>query len=153
MHDIEVSDEGVIHADAATVVRAVMDEVASKTHWWRPDWEARPRGDIPVDRVGGMFDVHVQRGMAVRFTARVREISDQRLCVEYVDGAYVGEGTWTFEPAGSQTRVRFHWHVRPHGWLRWFVLTDRQRKMIGDVQHQVMQAGFERLDRFLAQRE
>lgn len=153
MRDIDVEDEGTIHAETATVIRAVIDELSGKTHWWRPDREARKRGKTPVDQVGGMFDIQVHRGMTAQFTARVCEITDRILRVEYVDGAYVGDGIWSFEPAGNETRVGFHWHVQPHGWLRWFVLTDWQRKTIGEIQHQVMQAGFERLDRFLQQRE
>ncbi len=153
MRDIDVEDEGIIHGEAATVIRAVIDELSGKTHWWRPDWEAKKRGKTPIDQVGGMFDIQVHRGMATQFTARVCEVTDRRLRVEYVDGAYVGEGIWYFESVGNETRVGFHWHVQPHGWLRWFVLTERQCKMIGDVHHQVMQAGFERLDRFVQQRE
>jgi len=62
MPKIDVVDEAIIDAGCAVVAKAIMDEAMGKTHWWLPHWEAKPRGAIPPDQVGGMTDVTIRRG-------------------------------------------------------------------------------------------
>ncbi len=149
MLEIDVEDETTINAEPATVLRALIDEAAGRTHWWLPHWEARPHGDIPPDRVGGMFDIIVRRGVTVKWTAKVVEVTDKQWRVEYVEGAYRGEGTWTFEPINGKTRLRFHWQVRPMGWLRWLLRLAPSSQRKGTSHHEVMKAGFAGLNRYL----
>jgi hypothetical protein len=149
MFEIDVEDEAIIDADPATVSKAIMDEAAGKTHWWLPYWEARPRGDIPPDRVGGTFDITVRRGVTVRFAAKIVEITDKTLQVQYVEGAYKGEGTWTFEPVDGKTRLHFRWRVQPTGWLYWLLRLAPSSAKRGRSHHEVMKAGFEGLNQFV----
>ena len=140
-------DEVVIDADPATVAKAITDEAAGKTHWWLPLWEAKQRGDIPPNQVGGIFDitVHGRRG-TVKFTAKTTEIKENMARVEYVEGAFRGEGIWTFEPVDGKTRLRFRWRVRPSGWLLRLLAPFID---IGQSHHEVMKAGFEGLNQYV----
>jgi len=151
MFEIDVEDEAIIDADPATVSRALIDEAAGRTHWWLPYWEAKPHGDIPPDRVGGMFDIIVRRGVVIRFTAKLVEITDNQLRWEYVGGAYSGEGIWRFEPAEGKTRLRFRWRVRPMGWLRWLLRVAPSSERKGTSHREVMKAGFAGLNRYINQ--
>jgi len=121
MSEFDLVDEAIIDADPATVARAIRDEAMGKTHWWLPYWETKPRGNIPTDQVGGMTDITVHKGVTVRFTAKTVEVTENLLGLEYVEGAYRGEGIWTFEPVDGKTRLRFRWRVQPTGWLRWLL--------------------------------
>jgi hypothetical protein len=148
MSEIDVVDEAIIDADPATVAKAITsDEAAGKTHWWLPLWEAKQRGDIPPNQVGGMIDitVHGRRG-TVKFTAKTTEIKENMARVEYVEGAFRGEGIWTFEPVDGKTRVRFRFRVQPSGWLLRLMAPFVN---IAQSHHEVMKAGFEGLNQYL----
>ncbi len=147
MLEILAEDEAIIDADRAAVSKAIIDEAAGRTHWWLPHWEATPHGDIPPGRVGSMFDVTVRSGVTVRFTAKVVEINDARMRVEYVRGAYRGKGTWSFEPEDGKTRLRFRWRVRPMGWLGWLLRLSPSTAREARSHHEVMKAGFAGLNR------
>jgi hypothetical protein len=151
MLEIDAEDSALIDADPAAVRRAIVDEAAGRTHWWSPYWEATPRGDIPPDRVGGMYDVVVHSGVTVRFTARVVEISEAHLRVEYIGGAYRGTGTWDFEPEHGKTRLRFRWRVQPKGWLSWLLRLSPSSAREARSHHAVMNAGFAGLNRYLGE--
>jgi hypothetical protein len=148
MLEIDAEDSAIIDAEPGAVRRAIIDEAAGRTHWWLPHWQARPRGDIPPDRVGGMFEVVVRSGVTVRFTAKVVEISEAHFRVEYVGGAYRGEGAWSFEPEDSKTRLRFRWRVRPKGWLSWLLRLSPSAAREGRSHHAVMRAGFAGLNQY-----
>jgi hypothetical protein len=150
MLQIDVEDAAVIDADPAAVRGAIIDEAAGRTHWWAPHWQGRPRGDIPPDRVGGMFDVVVRSGITVRFTVKVVEISEAHFRVEYVGGAYRGEGAWSYEPEDGKTRVSYRWRVRPKGWLSWLLSLSPSRAKEAGSHHAVMAAGFAGLNRYFA---
>jgi hypothetical protein len=147
--EIDVEDETTINAEPATVLKTLVNEAAGRTHWWLPHWEGKPHGDILPDQVGGMFDIIVRRGITVRFTAKVVEITDKKWHVEYIDGAYRGEGIWTFEPVDGKTHLRFQWKVRPMGWLRWLLSLAPSSSRKGTSHHEVMKAGFAGLNRYL----
>jgi hypothetical protein len=147
MLEIDAEDEAIIDSDPAAVSKAIIDEAAGRTHWWLPHWQARPRGDIPPGRVGSMFDVTIRSGLTVRFTAKVVEINDAGMRIEYVGGAYRGEGTWRFQPANGKTRLRFRWRVRPVGWLSWLLRLSPSSARKARYHHEVMQAAFAGLNR------
>lgn len=110
--------------------------------------ELHPYGRIPADRVGGLIDMTVRHGAAVRFRCRVTAISETELRVEYVGGAFRGDGAWRFEPAAGKTRVTFRWRARPAGPLGW--LAPRTLlAWIARSHHDVMQAGFAGLNAYL----
>ncbi len=149
MLEIDVVDEAIIDGDPSVVRKALIDEAAGRSHWWLPYWQARPHGETPPDRVGGMFDVIVRKGITVRFTARVEEMTEKHLRLEYVAGAYRGEGTWSLEPVDGKTRLRFRWRVRPMGWLGWLLRLSPSSQRKGGAHREVMKAGFAGLNRYL----
>ena len=150
MITIDVEDTGLIDAEPAAVRAALMDEIAGRTHWWAPYLRCKQRGSIPVDQVGGIFDGVIHSGGFARFTARVIELSEHHVRLEYTGGDFRGEGTWTLEPEGSKTRVCFHWHVIPAGWLGLMLRFGPGKAGnagIGDSYHAVMRKAFEGLNR------
>lgn len=83
------------------------------------------------------------------FIARTIEVIPGRMLrLQYVEGDIRGEGTWTLEPEGNQTRLRFRWCVRPHRLLFRLLAPFVD---FGRTHSEVMQVGFVRLDRYLAQ--
>jgi hypothetical protein len=148
MIEIDVEDVAVIDADPVAVRRAILDETAGTTHWWSPHCQARPRGEIPSDQVGGMYDVVVRSGITLRFTAKVVEITATNLRVGIVGGAYRGEGTWSFQPEDRKTRLMYRWKVRPTGWLNWLLSLSPSRAKEAKEHHAVMAAGFAGLNRY-----
>jgi hypothetical protein len=115
-----------------------------------PDLEAEPRGTAPADRVGALTDVTVHRLGTPLFTARtVEAVPGQILRVQYVEGDIRGEGTWTLEPEGTQTRLRFRWRVRPYRWVFRLLAPFVD---FGRMHSEVMQIGFVRLGQYLGQR-
>ncbi len=152
MLEIDTEDEAIIDAGLATVRQAIIDETAGRTHWWLPEWQARPRGGAAPDHVGAMVDITVRKGVTVRFTARMTEIDERHIRSEYVAGAYRGIGTWEFEPVDGKTRARFRWRVRPTGWLSWLIRLEPARRR-GQAHHQVMVDGFTALTQHLAARQ
>ena len=148
MSEIDVVDEAIIDADPATVAKAITDEAAGKTHWWLPLWEAKQRGDIPPDQVGGIFDitVHGRRG-TVKWTDKTIEVTENMVRLESFEGAFRGEGTWTFEPVDGKTRLRYRWRVRPSGWL--LRLLAPFIDIGGRSHHETMKAGFEGLNQYV----
>jgi hypothetical protein len=146
---IDVGDESLIDAEPAVVLKALINEAAGRTHWWLPFWQAETCGDIPPDQVGGIFDVTVRKGITVKFRARVVEISDKNWRVKYIGGAYRGYGDWSFEPKGGKTHLRFHWQVQPKGWLGWLLRFAPSSQKKGTSHHEVMNAGFAGLSRYL----
>ncbi len=147
MITIDVEDTALIDAEPAVVRAALADEIAGRTRWWSPYLQSKQRGSIPVDQVGGMMDGVIHSGGSARFTARVMDISDHHLRIEYVDGDFRGEGTWTFEPQDNKTRVCFHWHVIPAGWLSLLLRFGPANAGIADSHHALMRAGFAGLNR------
>ena len=151
MLEIDCTDEAIIDADPATVLKAIADESMGKTHWWLPCWEGKPRGDIPYDQVSGMIDVTVHKGPTVRFTLKTVEVTENRLRVEVVGGDFRGEGIWTFEPVDGKTRARFRWHVRPTGLIGFMLRFAPPEERAGRSHREVMKAGFEGLNQHLRQ--
>jgi uncharacterized protein YndB with AHSA1/START domain len=151
MREVDVLDEALINAPPNAVFRALIDQASGKAPWWLPDLEAEPRGTTQADRVGALTDVTVHRLGTPHFTARtVEAVPGQILRVQYVEGDIRGEGTWTLEPAGTQTLLRFRWRVRPHRWMFRLLAPFVD---FGRMHSEVMQIGFVRLSQYLGQRQ
>ncbi len=154
MITIDVEDTALIDAEPAAVRAALADETAGRTNWWSPYVQSKQRGSVPVDQVGGMFDAVIHSGGSARFTGKVVESSDHHLRIEYTEGDFRGEGTWTFEAQEDKTRVCFHWHVVPAGWLSLLLRFGPANTGIAASQHALMGAMFAGLNRrFQAARE
>jgi uncharacterized protein YndB with AHSA1/START domain len=147
MPEFDVVDEAVLAADPATVFQALLDEAMAITRWWLPHLEMKPRGGTPPNQVGGVVDITIHRPGKPSFAARTAEIVQNERCrVEYVEGDFSGGGTWTVEPIGNQTRLRYHWQARPTRLL--FRLLSPFIDM-GKMHSEVMKAGFGGLDEYL----
>jgi ribosome-associated toxin RatA of RatAB toxin-antitoxin module len=101
------------------------------------------RADILVSDTG-----RLERWDAARFVGvvRVRE-EERRLLLEYIDGAFLGTGEWTFEPVDeAHTRVRMVWRTDPNGLLTRIVA---RLQDVGAAHSRVMARGFEQLQAYV----
>ncbi len=149
--EFDVVDEAVINADPATVYNAFLDEVKGSTNWWEPHWNAKSRGIIPTNQVGNILDITVRRpGKKLRFSTKTTEIiENQFIRVEYIEGDFLGDGEWTFEPENGKTKIRFRWRARPNSLLLKLI----SRFIDIEKGHsEVIQAGFEGLNKYLKQK-
>ncbi len=153
MIEIDAVDTALIDADVTTVRAAIADEFSAKTHWWLPYLQATPRGDIPADQVGAIFDISVRGSFPSKFTAKVVEIGETQFRVEYIGGEFRGEGIWTFEPQNEKTRVSFRWHVTPVGWTSLLLSLNPTAARQAAPHHEVMRAGFAALNEHVSKRE
>ena len=151
MSEIDAVDEAIIDADPETVAKALMDEIEGKTHWWQPSLKTEPHGSILPTEEGGMFDVIVHGGGGpIRWTNKTIQVTENMMRAEMVDGAFKGEGTWTFEPIDGKTLVRYHWRAQPNSWALKLVAPFIN---LEQSHHQLMIAGLEGLKRYVKQRK
>jgi ribosome-associated toxin RatA of RatAB toxin-antitoxin module len=147
MAEYDVIDEAIIDADTATAYNTFLDEVRGLTDWWKPYWESKLRGDIPVGEVGAVVDITVRHAGTTRFTAKVTEmIENQLIKVDFIEGEFLGDGEWTFEPVDGKTKVRFHWQVRANSLP--IKLVDLFMD-IGKLHSEVIQAGYKGMNEYL----
>jgi hypothetical protein len=147
MTKIDVVHEAIIDADQWRTFKAVVDEASGRTHWWMPYWESKPRGDKQFGRVGSVTDITIHGIGTPKLSARVTEMIGGKLVnVEFLEGDFLGEGQWTFEPVDGKTRVRYRWNVVPHRWL-YRVLAPFIN--IGKRHSRIVQEGFKGLNRYL----
>jgi hypothetical protein len=145
MKEIDVTDEGIVHATSTVVFKAIVDLMAGRGSWWAPHLFVRPIGERTADGIGCASVIRVPR--RARFVARIEEaVAPLRLRVSYIGGDFRGSGLWTFEQLERSTRVVFRWRVFPaRFWLRWMsAVVERNHS-------RVMRIGFESLDRHLQQ--
>ena len=72
--------------------------------------------------VGALTEITLPSKFAVKFISKTVEIKENELWrVQYVGGVFRGEGLWRFEPIDGNTKVSFHWRVRPSGLLSRFL--------------------------------
>jgi hypothetical protein len=152
----DVLDEATIAATPAEIVRALLDEAAGRSHWWKPFLRMRQRGDTPPTEVGAVMDFTVteggmlgQRWAVARFSGRVTAFeAERRLVLEYFDGDFRGTAEWTLNPVGAgHTHIAVRWMTDPHGGMR-------LRARFADVpsiNSRVMQEGFRAIERFAAE--
>jgi uncharacterized protein YndB with AHSA1/START domain len=146
---IDVVDEAIIGADPATVFKALIDEASGRTHWWMPRMELKPRGE--QGQVGSVVDITVHRPGTTKFSERATEVIEGRsMKAEIFEGAFLGNGEWTFEPIDGKTKVRYRFNVIPHG-LMLRILAPFIN--IGKIHSEVMQEGFRAMNHYLTQRQ
>jgi ribosome-associated toxin RatA of RatAB toxin-antitoxin module len=101
--------------------------------------------------VGAILDITVHHAGTTRFAAKTTEIIENQLIrVEFVEGDFVGEGKWTFDPENGRTKIWFRWKVRPNRLLTRVISRFID---IGKLHSEVTQAGFEGLNEYLKQKE
>ncbi len=148
--DFDVNDEAFIDADPLTVFHALVNEVRGDTQWWRPHFEAKPRDPELFGQVGSVVDVQIRWILRPRFSAKVREVEAGRLFrVEFFQGAFIGSGNWSFEPAEQGTHVQFRWAVRSNLW-RYSLAAPFVD--LGAIHSKVVRAGFEGLQEYVRER-
>jgi len=149
MSRIDVMDEAIIDADPSTVFKALIEELRGVTSWWKLHLESTPRDKEKFGRKGSVFDITVHRVGTPKFTARITEIIEGKLLnVEYIEGDFLGNGEWSFEPIDGKTKVRFRWNVvikRP----LYRVLGSY---VVGKAHSGVMQQGLKEMNRYLTQK-
>ncbi len=116
MREYDVTEEDWFDTDPSRVFRALIDESAGTTHWWTPDLEIHPTSGAGAE-IGSTFEMEVSaRPRRLRWSGRVTErVEDRRLRAEFTDGDFVGEGLWTVDFVGGETRLRYRFHVLPNG--------------------------------------
>lgn len=149
---IDVIDEEVFRADVHAVFEALLNELRGVTHWWSPTLEAQPLPGRAPGTVGAKLRVKnpgALLGPTWHFIEELEELApDARLRLRSLEGDFVGDVVWTVEPThGSQTRVRFRWHVRPYSFRC------RMMTRVVDVtktQSRIHRQGFDGLRAYLA---
>lgn len=108
MPKIDVLDEAVIDAPPIVFYRALLNEYSGVTRWWMPYFEFKPRGDMPMDHEGAIFDITIHDKMTLKFSVKITEIVEAKSIEEEYAGEFVGTGKWTFEPTtDGKTKVQF----------------------------------------------
>ena len=118
MAEFNVIDEGIINAESSDVYEALLAEYSGKTNWWMPYVESRLIEGNNLSEPGALLDITVHGTMNIRFTTKTIEtINGELWRSQYVGGAFRGEGIWKLETANVNTKLSYHWHVRPYGLL------------------------------------
>ena len=119
MAEYDVIDDAIIYAKPDVVYQALLTEYTGETKWWMPHVEAKPREAGAVDQPGALIDLAVHHRGTTRFTVKTIETKKNELWrLQYVAGAFRGEGTWKLEEVDGNTKVSYRWHCRPSGPLR-----------------------------------
>ena len=128
-----------------------MNEIAGVTYWWMPYLEFKPRGDMPVDREGAIFDATINptSRMNAKFSAKVTKIVEAKLIEEEIAGDFVGTASWTFEPKDGKTKVQFRFNARTNRLLMslFSPFVDFEKR-----HSDTMQKGFKALNSYLSKK-
>ncbi len=147
----DVSNAATIAATPAEIVRALLDEAAGRSQWWRPSLRMRQRGSRPLPEIGAAVDITVTgEPWTARFSARVTAFEpDKRLVLTYYDGDFRGTEEWTLDPVDAgHSRIATRWKTEPQGVVR---LATRFVDISGSYS-KVMQEGFRAIERYTARR-
>jgi len=145
----DVTEEAIIHADPGAVYNAIIDLYDGKTSWWLPDFSSRLCDGASSGDIGALYEVTIHALCPITFMTRtVQAIQNEMLVVDYVGGAFIGQGVWTFEDVAGNTKISLRWRTNP-GSL--FMRRVAPFYPVAKNHSSVMQAGFRRLDRFLNQ--
>lgn len=147
MTKYDVTDEAIVNASPEVVFDALVDVFDGRVNWWLPHLSSRLRAGVSCREVGTLFDVTVHPLVPLRFTGKTVEVRrPDKLVVHYIGGAFKGESLWTFETAGSDTKLRLRWRTNPSGL---FLKLASLCVPIGKGHSQVMQKGFVRLNAYV----
>ncbi len=114
MPKIDVTDEGVINAPPLEVYKAVLNMYAGNAQWSPPTTIYKLRGDLPALSEGSIVDMTFHDGMVTfNVSGKFTKIVEPTLIEEEVSGAFIGTGTWTFEPTkDGKTKVKYRFAAR-----------------------------------------
>jgi len=114
----DVTDEAIINASPDVVFNAIKDEHDGRTSWWMPHLSAKLREGDSYGKVGTLVDntVGVHGKFPIRFTTKTVEVKNNEMIrVDYVKGAFRGEGLWKFESLEGKTKLSYRWRTSPSG--------------------------------------
>jgi ribosome-associated toxin RatA of RatAB toxin-antitoxin module len=147
MAKYDVTDEAIINASPDVVYNAVIDEYDGKTSWWMPHLSSKLREGNSCSKVGALLDLTVHGKRPIKFTAKTVEAKNNEMIrVNYVEGAFRGEGLWKFESLEGKTKLSFRWRTSPSGLLLRILAPFLP---IEKSHSDVMKAGFNNLNKFL----
>ena len=150
MPEIDVTDEVFLNFEPHIVFKALMDESAGVTQWWRPHMVGSKIDGPAFGQPGGKVHIKVNCFGWPQFTLEAVEIQDDRLIrVKYLEGSFVGEGTWTLHSENGGTRLSFRWQVQPNELM--FKLS-APFISAPKLHSGVMEKGFEALNHYLETR-
>jgi uncharacterized protein YndB with AHSA1/START domain len=115
MVEIDVTDEAVIEAPPIEVYKAVLDMYAGNAKWSPPSTIYKLRGDATTVSEGSIVDmtIHGGRGVTFKVSGKFTKIEEAKLIEEEVSGAFIGTGTWTFEPTTKgKTKLQYRFNAR-----------------------------------------
>ena len=150
MPKIDVTDEAVIDSPPMVVYKAILDEFAGVTHWWMPYNGFKMRGDVPVDRVGAIFDLTVfpaSRIASSKISVKVTKIVEAKSIELEFAGDFVGIEEYTFEPTDGKTKVQIRLNAKTNKLLASLVSPFVN---LGKGHSDNMQKGFKALNSYLS---
>ena len=115
MPKIDVTDEAVIDAPPMEVYTAVLDMYAGNAKWSPPSTIYKLRGHDTTVSKGSIVDmtIHGGRGVTFKVCGKFAKIVEAKSIEEEVSGAFIGTGTWTFEPTTEgKTKVQYRFNAR-----------------------------------------
>ena len=143
----DVTEEAIIHASPEVVYNAIIDIYDGKTSWWLPDFSSTLNEGETSDNIGALYEVTIHALYPITFMTKTMETKkNEMLIVEYVDGAFIGQGVWKFENVEGNTKISLRWRTNP-GSL--FMRMVAPFYPVAKNHSSVMQAGFRKLDQFL----
>ena len=152
MPKVEVTDEAVIDAPPMEVYKAVLDMYAGNAKWSPPSTIYKLRGDNTTVSEGSIVDVTIHGGRGVNFKVcgKFTKIEEAKLIEEEVSGAFIGTGTWTFEPTTEgKTKVQYRFNARTNK-LLFSVLSPFVN--IGKKHSDMMKQGFKACNSYLCKK-
>jgi hypothetical protein len=143
----DVTEEALINASPEVVYNAIIDIYDGKTSWWMPDFSSRLCQGETSGTPGALYAVTIHALLPIKFKTKTVETKKaEMLRVEYVEGAFVGEGLWLFENVEGKTKISLRWRTNPGDWFMRMVAPFYP---IAKNHSSVMQAGFSKLEKFL----
>jgi ribosome-associated toxin RatA of RatAB toxin-antitoxin module len=147
MTKYDVIDEAIIDASPGSVYNAVIEVYEGKNNWWMPHLSSRLCKGSSCRDIGSLYNVTVHGIPPITFTTKTVETrTNEMIGVNYIDGAFIGEGLWTFEDLDGKTKMVFRWRTSPNSVLLRMVAPFYP---IAKSHSVVMRSGFKKLKRYL----
>ena len=114
MAKIDVTDEAIIDAQPIEVYNAILDLYAGNAKWAPSTTIYKLRGDKPTLCEGSIVDMTIRDGrVAFNVSGKFKKLLEAKLIEEEIAGAFVGTGTWTFEPTkDGKTKMQYRFNAR-----------------------------------------
>jgi ribosome-associated toxin RatA of RatAB toxin-antitoxin module len=143
----DVTDEAIIDASPKIVYNAIIEVYDGKTDWWKPYLSSKIIKGNSSCEIGSIFKVTVHGISPITFVTKTAEFrKNEMIRVNYIGGAFSGEGLWRFEKLGSKTRVVFRWQTNPASLLLRIVAP---LYPVAKSHSSVMKKGFKSLGEYL----